>query len=165
LGGNRRGELGTYTNLLATFIIGGMWHGAGWTFLFWGFLHGIALVIHRAWSKLGYKLWTWLAWFITFNFVNIAWIFFRAKEWNDAIKILKAMFNIEKNLILMVNYVEMISILLGFIIILLFKNSMNYLNNRFSFTLKQMLLFIIFMFISILMIRLRNSNEFLYFNF
>jgi D-alanyl-lipoteichoic acid acyltransferase DltB (MBOAT superfamily) len=37
---------------MATFIIGGLWHGAGWTFVFWGFLHGFALVIHRAWSKL-----------------------------------------------------------------------------------------------------------------
>ena len=94
LGGNRKGEFRTYSNLMATFIIGGIWHGAGWTFIFWGLLHGIALVIHRAWSKLDFKLWTWLAWLITFNFVNIAWVFFRAKEWADAISILESMFNI-----------------------------------------------------------------------
>ena len=86
LGGNRLSEFRTYSNLMATFIIGGLWHGAGWTFVFWGFLHGFALVIHRAWSKLGFKLWTWLAWLITFNFINIAWVFFRAKEWGDAVK-------------------------------------------------------------------------------
>jgi len=62
LGGNRKGEFRTYNNLMATFIIGGLWHGAGWTFVFWGFLHGIALVVHRVWSKLGFKLWTWVAW-------------------------------------------------------------------------------------------------------
>jgi len=94
LGGNRKGEFRTYNNLMATFIIGGIWHGAGWTFIFWGFLHGLALVIHRAWSKLGFKLWTWLAWLITFNFINVAWIFFRAKDWEDAIKVLGGMFNL-----------------------------------------------------------------------
>ena len=95
LGGNKKREFRTYNNLLATFIIGGIWHGAGWTFVFWGFLHGIALVIHRAWSKLGFKLWTWLAWLITFNFVNTAWVFFRAKEWDDAVKVLGSMFSLD----------------------------------------------------------------------
>jgi alginate O-acetyltransferase complex protein AlgI len=94
LGGNQKGELRTYSNLLTTFIIGGIWHGAGWTFTFWGLLHGAALAIHRLWVKLGFRLWRWLAWLITFNFVNIAWIFFRAKEWNDAIKVLGSMFSL-----------------------------------------------------------------------
>jgi D-alanyl-lipoteichoic acid acyltransferase DltB (MBOAT superfamily) len=97
LGGNRGGEFRTYNNLFATFVIGGIWHGAGWTFVFWGSLHGIALVIHRAWSKSGVKIWDWLAWFITFNFVNIAWVFFRAKEWDDAVKVLSGMFGLSKN--------------------------------------------------------------------
>jgi len=93
LGGNREGEVRTYVNLMATFIIGGLWHGAGWTFVFWGLLHGLALVIHKLWSKIGLNLWTWLSWFLTFNFINIAWVFFRAKEWDDAIKVLKGMIN------------------------------------------------------------------------
>ncbi len=92
LGGNKRGELRTYSNLMATFLIGGIWHGAGWTFLFWGFLHGMAIVLHRFWRKIGFQLHWTVAWFITFNFINITWIFFRAKEWNDAIKVLKGMF-------------------------------------------------------------------------
>ena len=92
LGGNRGGEFRTYSNLLLTFLIGGIWHGAGWTFVFWGFLHGIAIVIHRAWTRLGWKMPLLLAWFLTFNFINITWVFFRAKEWEDATKILHAMF-------------------------------------------------------------------------
>ena len=92
LGGNRLGEIRTYTNLMTTFILGGLWHGAGWTFVFWGLMHGVALAIHRAWSKIGIKLWSWLGWLLTFNFVVIAWVFFRAKEWADAIKVLKGMF-------------------------------------------------------------------------
>jgi D-alanyl-lipoteichoic acid acyltransferase DltB (MBOAT superfamily) len=92
LGGNRKGSFRTYNNLMATFILGGLWHGAGWTFVFWGFLHGVALVLHRAWKQLGFTMNSILAWFITFNFINIAWVFFRAKEWEDAIKVLKGMF-------------------------------------------------------------------------
>lgn len=91
LGGSKVGNLATYNNLMATFLLGGIWHGAGWTFVFWGFLHGLALVIQRLWSQLGLKLWNWFAWFITFNFINVAWIFFRANEWSDAVKILKGM--------------------------------------------------------------------------
>jgi D-alanyl-lipoteichoic acid acyltransferase DltB (MBOAT superfamily) len=95
LGGNRKGSFRTYTNLLATFIIGGIWHGAGWTFVFWGFLHGLALVIHRFWKSMGLAMPKIVAWFITFNFINIAWVFFRAKEWGDAVKVLKGMIDID----------------------------------------------------------------------
>jgi len=105
LGGNRKGSFRTYTNLLATFIIGGIWHGAGWTFVFWGFLHGIALVIHRFWKAIGFTIPKLLAWFITFNFINIAWVFFRAKEWEDAIKVLKGMIDI-KHMVFTNNFVN-----------------------------------------------------------
>ena len=91
LGGNRKGKIRTYTNLMSTFIIGGIWHGAGWTFVFWGFLHGLALVIHRIWKEMGYTMPKILAWFITFNFLNMTWVFFRANEWKDAIKVLQGM--------------------------------------------------------------------------
>lgn len=79
LGGNRKGRARTYLNLMLTFIIGGIWHGAGWTFIFWGFLHGLALMIHRFWHNLGFRMNKVLAWFITFNFVNIAWVFLELK--------------------------------------------------------------------------------------
>jgi D-alanyl-lipoteichoic acid acyltransferase DltB (MBOAT superfamily) len=164
LGGNRKGEFRTYNNLLATFIIGGIWHGAGWTFVFWGFLHGIALVIHRAWSKLGFKIWTWLAWLITFNFINIAWVFFRAKEWDDAVKVLSSMFSLN-NIIFNMNYIEVGILFFAFIVILFFSNSVSYYNNKFQFSLKQFLVFVVLMTISILAIRLGDSSEFLYFNF
>ncbi len=91
LGGSRVGDGKLYRNLLLTFLIGGLWHGAAWTFVFWGFLHGLALVVHRAWKKLNLHMPKILAWFITFNFINVAWVFFRAHHWSDAIKVLKAM--------------------------------------------------------------------------
>jgi D-alanyl-lipoteichoic acid acyltransferase DltB (MBOAT superfamily) len=94
LGGNRHGNLRMYSNILATFIIGGFWHGAGWTFIFWGALHGIALIVQRIWHNFQIKMPDVMAWFITFNFVNLAWVFFRAKTWQDAVAIIKAMFKI-----------------------------------------------------------------------
>ena len=91
LGGNRVSEAHVYCNLMATFLIGGLWHGAGWTFVFWGFLHGAALMIHRAWKKIGLRMPNIIAWLVTFNFVNIAWVFFRARTWSDAIRVLRGM--------------------------------------------------------------------------
>lgn len=93
LGGNRKGHYRTYFNLVATFVIGGIWHGAGWTFIAWGLLHGMAQVIQRLWKKTGVVLPHWVAWFITFMFINFSWVFFRAKDWDDALKVLRGMFN------------------------------------------------------------------------
>ena len=172
LGGNKKGRTRTYVNLMVTFIIGGFWHGAGWTFLFWGFLHGLALSIHRVWSNLGFKMWTWLAWLITFNFVNIAWVFFRAKEWNDAVKVLAGMLGVSgkgsaKDLITLapMNKIELLIVLVMFITSIcsfLFKNS-NQLAIKFEFN--NMYLFTtVFLFV-IAIYHLNRNSVFLYFNF
>ncbi len=95
LGGNRTSELKTQSNLLITFMLGGVWHGAGWTFIVWGVMHGLALVVHRVWQKGKFRLNKFFAWFVTFNFVNIAWVFFRATSFDDAIKVLRGMFLLE----------------------------------------------------------------------
>jgi len=81
----------TLINLMLTFLIGGLWHGAAWTFVFWRFLHGMALCINRLWMKTAIRLNKVLAWFLTFNFINIAWVFFRAPSFDDAARILKGM--------------------------------------------------------------------------
>jgi len=91
LGGNRRGLSRTSLNLLVTFLLGGLWHGAAWTFVFWGFLHGAALVVQRWWRHAGLRMNYFLSWFLTFNFVNLAWVFFRAKSWADAEKVICGM--------------------------------------------------------------------------
>ncbi|MDH4229346.1 MAG: MBOAT family protein [Nitrospirota bacterium] len=92
LGGNRKGEPRALGNLMVVFLLGGLWHGAGWTFVFWGFLHGLASTVHRVWTRLGGRLPVVAAWLVTFLFVNFAWVFFRAKEWADATRVIKAMF-------------------------------------------------------------------------
>jgi D-alanyl-lipoteichoic acid acyltransferase DltB (MBOAT superfamily) len=91
LGGNRRHEIRVQVNLMITFLIGAFWHGAGWMFLFWGLMHGTAFLIQRIWTKTGFTLPNILAWLITFNFINISWIFFRAEKWSVARNILKGM--------------------------------------------------------------------------
>ncbi len=94
LGGNRKGQLRLYSNLLTTFIIGGFWHGAGWTFILWGLLHGLALVIQRTWQHINLKIPIFIAWFITFNFINLTWIFFRANTVQHALAIMQSMFHV-----------------------------------------------------------------------
>ena len=168
LGGNRKGELFTYSNLMITFILGGLWHGAGWTFLFWGFLHGAALVIHRVWSSFGFKLWTWLAWFITFNFINIAWVFFRAKEWDDAIRILNSMFSLN-NYEEYFNLLQFSWILLTFFTVLVFKNSFEIITAKYSKTIvlfaTLFLFFLALLQLTNIIIQEDKVSEFLYFNF
>lgn len=94
LGGSRKGVFRTYINIMIIFTVSGIWHGAGWTFIIWGVMHGIASCINRLWSRKQFKLPPFLAWFITFNFVNIAWVFFRATSVNQALEVLGSMFNI-----------------------------------------------------------------------
>ncbi len=95
LGGNRKGPQRTLLNLLLVFLASGLWHGAGWTFILWGGLHGMAILIHRIWRISGKKMNKILALFITFNVVNIFWVFFRATNLQDAFKVLSAMVNIK----------------------------------------------------------------------
>jgi hypothetical protein len=185
LGGNRKGSFRTYSNILATFVIGGIWHGAGWTFVFWGFLHGMALVIHRFWKTLGFTMPKILAWFITFNFINIAWVFFRAKEWEDAVKVLSGMFGgvvvlplkLEERLDFLSafsitfgsslgnisgDHFTFMYLLIAFLTVLLLKNSSLYTNNFVPS--KKLIAFSTFtLTISILMFN--RVSEFLYFNF
>lgn len=94
LGGNRNGN--HMRNILITMFLGGLWHGAGWTFIFWGVLHGIFICINHLWRKTKIVLPKVLCWFLTFNAVNIAWVFFRANSFESAINIVKAMFDVNK---------------------------------------------------------------------
>ena len=88
LGGSRKGNIRTYINIMIIFVISGFWHGANWTFVVWGVLHGIFMVIVRWKKKLFEGLHPALNWLITFLFVNVAWIFFRADSLDDAFTII-----------------------------------------------------------------------------
>ena len=94
LGGNRCATPRVYLNLMATFILGGLWHGASWMFVLWGAFHGAALVIHRAWSGFGLRMPKAMAWLLTFNFINLTWIFFRADTLENALRVIRGMADI-----------------------------------------------------------------------
>ncbi len=91
LGGNRNGELRRYINLVVTMLLGGLWHGAGWTFVAWGGLHGVYLVVRQLWARG--RLWSpdWLGRGVTFVAVVMAWVLFRATEFGQAQDLLFAM--------------------------------------------------------------------------
>ncbi len=76
---------------MITMLLGGLWHGAGWTFVFWGGIHGMAICINHLWRKTKINLPKWINWLLTFNVVNLAWIFFRAENFDKAMSIIRAM--------------------------------------------------------------------------
>jgi len=101
LGGNRKGTIRKYINLMLTMLLGGLWHGANWTFAAWGILHGIYLCINHAWIALKkyLNIYTsdsliviYLSRLLTFIAIVIGWVFFRASNFTSALKILHAMF-------------------------------------------------------------------------
>ena len=101
LGGNRKGPARRYVNLLLTMVLGGLWHGAGWTFVMWGTLHGVYLVINHAWQAVRTRpskperqstaLGRASARLITFIAVVIGWVFFRSTNFGDALAIIRGM--------------------------------------------------------------------------
>ncbi len=91
LGGSRKGEIRRYSNLITTMLLGGLWHGAGWTYIIWGGIHGLYLSINHAWRKYAFPLPKIIAWLITFMGVVFSWVLFRALTLKDGIEILKAM--------------------------------------------------------------------------
>lgn len=100
LGGNRKGPLRRYANLLTTMLLGGLWHGAGWTFVVWGGLHGIYLIVNHAWGRLrsallgngpAGRLERLAAMLLTFLAVVVGWVFFRAESFSAALRVLEAM--------------------------------------------------------------------------
>jgi alginate O-acetyltransferase complex protein AlgI len=102
LGGNRKGEIRRNINLLITMLLGGLWHGAGWTFVVWGGLHGLYLMLNHQWRRLRQRVWNhdlsasnfWAregSWLLTFVAVVIGWVFFKAENLAVAFSVLKSM--------------------------------------------------------------------------
>jgi alginate O-acetyltransferase complex protein AlgI len=101
LGGNRKGRARRYLNLLITMVLGGFWHGAGWTFVIWGTLHGLYLVINHLWRALRWRVGEGSRWSVslerrlgaalTFVAVVVAWVFFRSEDVGSAVQMLFAM--------------------------------------------------------------------------
>ncbi|MBT7983415.1 MAG: MBOAT family protein, partial [Akkermansiaceae bacterium] len=100
LGGNKKGTKRTHINLLSVFIISGLWHGAAWTFLAWGLLHGAGLTAEKALSNVKFtkiSLPRWVKIGVTFLLVCGGWIFFRAESIDEALLIYRKIFSLEWN--------------------------------------------------------------------
>ena len=94
LGGNRHGPLRRYFNLFLTMLLGGFWHGAAWTFLVWGALHGLGLLVNHAWRTTGAKLPAIAGWAVTATFVVFAWVPFRAPDLTTTVTLWKSMVSV-----------------------------------------------------------------------
>ncbi len=106
LGGNRKGRVRRHINIMATMLIGGLWHGAAWNFVFWGGLHGVFLLINHAWRAVAPgeivraggaagRLRTACSWLVTFLAVCLGWVFFRAQTFDGAFAVLRGMVGLE----------------------------------------------------------------------
>lgn len=103
LGGNRKGKVRTYLNLVLTMVLGGIWHGANWTYVIWGLMHGIALAVHKVWMSVTGSdkkehgvVANVFSVIVTFLFTTFCWIFFRADSVSDAVVIIKRIFSFQK---------------------------------------------------------------------
>ncbi|EDY81296.1 MBOAT family [Verrucomicrobiia bacterium DG1235] len=193
LGGSKSGISRTYINILLTFLLSGLWHGAGWTFVFWGVLHGTAVSINRIWSNTGLRMPKALAWLLTFITLNILWVLFRSDSISESMVLITKLLGsyessysseflnlLRSNFEYSYYYTSLttektniipieIPIVIG-LIGLLFKNS-NQLENYIRNSFNKKTSIITFSFIgtiagiSIYKILSTSGNEFIYFNF
>lgn len=105
LGGNRKGKFRAYLNQILTMVLGGIWHGANWTYVIWGLLHGVSLAVHKIWTTITHsaqkkcsKIGAVISIFVTFIFVSFCWIFFRADSFSNAIDIIVQIFSFKSGL-------------------------------------------------------------------
>lgn len=88
LGGNRKGKIRTYLNIMIVYLVSGLWHGANWTFVVWGLIHGVAQCIDRLITPIWQKIWVGIRWVVTFIFINCTWILFRANSLEQGFRFL-----------------------------------------------------------------------------
>ncbi len=99
LGGNRKGRIRTYVNLMLTMLLGGLWHGASWNFVAWGLYHGVALAAHKWYrERLGDRggIPSWIAGPITFLFVMLGWVPFRCADFHSTARMLSGMLGLQQ---------------------------------------------------------------------
>jgi D-alanyl-lipoteichoic acid acyltransferase DltB (MBOAT superfamily) len=152
-----------------TFLIAGLWHGASWMFVIFGGLHGLGLVMNHYWRKKKIKLNSVFSWFITFNFINIAFIFFRSKDLDTALMMIRGM--TELGYLGVFDIINYSYVVLSFLIVLLMENTIK-LSSIIDFkkiNTKVLMFSLVLFSFSILQINafsISGSNlEFLYFNF
>ena len=176
LGGNRKGEIRTYINLLTVFFLTGLWHGASWNFIFWGIFHGLFLIIERlGLKKFLEKIPKILQHFYTMIIVIIGWVFFRSNSFIFALKYLKKLFI--PNFIYMESFFVELETLKLFIalcaivfstpIVPKLRNVLlnNIFKNKFCYEIFRNFIYIIFFLLSVIFLAGSNFNPFIYIHF
>ena len=180
LGGNRKGQIRTYVNLLVTMLLGGLWHGAAMRFILWGAIHGVALALHKLYMQIfdalgwrrkkPFKIQRFLGQIITFHLVCFAWIFFRSDSMETALSVITQIsdhFAPEVFFQFVVGYKNvLLLLLLGYL--LHFTSKKQELRFRSWLTdlpfIGQVCLFIVTVFL-LIQIRSADAQPFIYFNF
>lgn len=169
LGGNRVPRLRQYFNLLVTFVVSGIWHGANWTFLCWGTLHGVLLCIEKAFG-IGRQEYTGLRrvwhWAMTFTLVCLAWILFRANTLQDAVIVISGIFT--KLGMPHADTKTFMALFLGFIILVAKETSDEYKwKVRVSDSIHWILehVYVAFMIALIILFGILGGDQFIYFQF
>lgn len=163
MGGNRHGEFNKMRNLFVSMLIIGLWHGAGWTFVIWGGLHGILLMINHSWRKTGISLPKVVNWSLTFLCVVICWVFFRAGTFSEAISVLTSMTDVQSIIRMELSGSKYLAaIVVGILALTVIPNPLVLIkkfsaNNKWLIATAAMLVWAIW--------HLNNYSEFLYFQF
>ena len=176
LGGNRKGKMRTYINLLIVFFLTGLWHGSSWNFIFWGIFHGVFLIIERlGLKKFLEKIPKILQHFYTMIIVIIGWVFFRADSFIFALKYLKILFipnfiHMESFLVELENlklFIAVCAIIFSTPIVPKLKNILlnNIFKNKFYYEIFRNFIYIIFFLLSVIFLAGSNFNPFIYFHF
>lgn len=166
LGGNRKGEFRTNLNLFLTFLLGGFWHGANWTFVIWGALNGAALVVQRLFQKTRIVMPHVLAVGITFLFVMLVRVFFRADSYSVAMEVLGTMFGSvvhQEKFVLIDQLYD--APFWGAAVVLLFFPNTNEIGDRFSTSYKYAVMVVLLLLLNLTFLNSAVKNEFLYFDF
>ena len=178
LGGNQKGSFYTLRNLVVTMLLGGLWHGANWTFIVWGLLHALFLIIQRGFEPIAYKLsdyfpkalFKFLGILITFTFVNIAWIFFRSQSLDVAFEILRKIFTFDNmdfsalkpKFQIAKAIIVVLILIIGEVLYFQFSDKIDTIINEKRFAKMILLAFFLWM---ILLFGSFSNNNFIYFQF
>lgn len=148
LGGNRKGKARMYLNTFIVFVVSGIWHGANWTFILWGIVHGAADIFSKALSKPISKIPKIIRWVITFGFLNVTWVIFRADNVHQFLFIMKRL--------LMMNFKP----LDGNLVSLLYDDNMQYIDSLFGLPWLKYAFGIVLMALALFMcVKCKNTNE------
>lgn len=179
LGGNRKGRWIAYRNLALTMLLGGLWHGASWTFVIWGAYHGLLLIVHRILKpaleilpRSDRPLVRNLVWgaqvIYFFHLVCLGWLFFRAESLSQAITMMQALFT-QFHFVAGAELKMAFLSLTGYIFLLLIVQCFQYVKNNLLVVLKMpvwlRILFYVVCFYSVKLMGAMDAREFIYFQF